>query len=788
MKIPIIQLSVFANQLYTVTSMEALSDSPFLHVPKCTMVSHLVSALDPTSLARLGRVSTYFHELSLNAITRSFMIPSCYGLIWDIEKVYDVYHEELDNESISGPLEQLIRKNVPKKQRDLRLEGIIQHYFLPNLFGKRFNSYLEHVSLNAAELSRMILKYKRFGGDKIHIRYSMLNEEIIHEALPYLKEVSGDDIYYLNNSPPGYCKYMYELIPIASRSRLLTYLHENAHWEVDSVRDLLPVDNAAAFYCCNMANDENAKAVEFVVSNAPPQIAECILNWITHEYHPNVIMSLLSRPINVEELTKRTIISYLAAKNHPIKAYKAVRGAQRVKFYRRVLEAIIADPSFRPARKIRPSRLLEVALMYDTNESTCRAIIDLPRFNRQLHLVHIALIKKYSNAFMRHLLTSKGPRFVRHYYFSTPDPHFFNDFPIFHSEIEPDLLVQLVRQGEPYDSAAPFYLTFYPKNSPILIDSVKSILNDLSGMKQSCIRSSLRSLWIWDHKDANEINRLIAKESFLHGAQYVLPMLKDEDIDAIYSFTNAYSTSDLVAKIKLNDVNCTILSAAFHTNTLFMLARMIFRRPCGFKMLKGRSRSLHHFYALAILHCEDRSLIDFDEMLREIRLEQRIKFWCFTFTGVYSSTPGRVDHFINHLASVCEINLSAKLILERILYALLTATDDPRKIEVVEHLNAEKWKALIFPQSRLLRLLILNVAPIMLEFFRSIGIIDHILEQIANHQHLYTFPELLASYPVFGSLSEDEKLHAGTVLRQARPERINDDIELAFDLFNNDQK
>ncbi len=332
MRLVLVMVLFCSNALLGTALLEALFDSPFLYVPSCTLESHFISVLDPTTLVRFGRVSRYFNELGNSGINTMYKIQGPDGLIWDIEKVYDIHQSVITDETISGPLEQLIRMNIPRKLRDVRLEGRIEYYFLWALFGKRLLLEIEYLSPEAIELSRMVLNHKRALKPRVFFECAVLNSLILPHAVPYMRKLRSGDDEYLCVSRPGIFNHFYHLIRPKSRSLLLTYLHENKTWKVDEIKWLLPVDLASAFYCCNMATDENHEAVHFIITNSMNHIGSHLFKWIKLDYNMKAIISMISC-IALREPKKRSLICYLVQKNFPLETYKLVRGAQRVDHY-----------------------------------------------------------------------------------------------------------------------------------------------------------------------------------------------------------------------------------------------------------------------------------------------------------------------------------------------------------------------------------------------------------------------------------------------------------------------
>lgn len=139
------------HQVLGTTHLGSLSHSPFLNVPPCILIPHLISVLDPGTLVHLGRVSKYFNDHCTIGINEMYKIESQHGLIWDIELVYDIHQSLIEDEAISGTLEQLIRTRIPKNFRDIRVDALIEHCYVRALFGKRKISRINHFSPQAAE-------------------------------------------------------------------------------------------------------------------------------------------------------------------------------------------------------------------------------------------------------------------------------------------------------------------------------------------------------------------------------------------------------------------------------------------------------------------------------------------------------------------------------------------------------------------------------------------------------------------------------------------------------------
>ncbi len=751
--------------LLHVASMEVI---PYFDlVPICVLVSGILPYLDPATLVRLGRVNRFLNGLSITEIDRSYKSGPIHELVWDIEKVYDVHQAILGDDCITEPLEQLIRMNIPKKERDLRLESLIHRYYLPNLFGRQVTYSVGHLSPKAAELVRMILKHKRFDEAHISLLFPVVHDRIIREALPYLKQLSPNDMIELHFARPGLLKHLYPLIPDSHHSKLLTYLHENECWKVDEIQELLPIDYAAALYCFNMATDGNSEAVKFLISRAFAHVNAFLIYSIILRYNRTALISLIPH-INIgNEFKKAWYICHFAQHNLPIETYKAVRGVQRVNYYHNALECLIADPSYKVPKKLRPNMLLEVALMYGCEESICTTIAQLPKFRRQIHFILLALIKKYSNGFMKRLIESKGSRFTRVIHFLNVEPDNFGDERMFEAEMHPETLFQLIRHGCPYGAAAAFYLSFYPKNSPVLIQAVQAILNDLAGSKdRDRLLTTLRAIWIWKHKDALQVNSMLAEFSFVHGIDYTIPSLKDEDIDIVYSFTDEYSLYELVDKIHLRKVSLCADPSVHISHTQIMLARRIFLRTGGYQMLKSKIKSLDSFYALAIFLNVP---FDFDQMLLEIRLQKSVKFWSNFLTNMFNHDPFRIIPLIDYLIKVCDDEFAVCLVLGMLLLNVMRKYDEPNKIQFIHRLTADKWNRIISAYPKLLESLNSGPSKEIFKLFQDLGLVDFLFVQIARKDHLYAVADVLISFPVFSSLNDEEKGQADLILRQAHP-------------------
>ncbi len=585
----------------------------------------------------------------------------------------------------------------------------------------------------------------------------------------------------LSVSRPGIFKYLYNLIDPSARTPLLTYLHENETWKLDEVKYLLPVDLASAFHCCNMATDENHEVVRLIVKEAADRLRRHIVKWVKLGYNPKAMIHLISCS-TMNELKKQQLIPHLAQRNFPHGAYEAVRGAQRIEYYTSVLDSLCADAGYIPSRKIRLNFLLEVALMLNYEESICFRIIKLPEFRHRIHLIYLALIKKYSAFFISSLLATKGPRIYHCNICHSWNPDQYEDLRRFEVEIQPDLLIKLLRRSSHYHRAVGFYLSFYPEDSALLCEAVQAILKDLSTINSDTQKSIIQQIWIWKHKYALQINRLIAEFAFNNGIRYRIPALKDEHLDAVYSFLDNYTLSEIIMKIHLQKKS----DAGSFPKALsdqVILARAVLKRPGGFHMLKQNIGNLHVFYALALFYCQDRSLIKFAMMLQEIQLEKEWNFWSHLINDALSSQCRFIEGFVNYLVDVCESNFGARIVLADAFFWMIDEHCGPEEIYFVPFLTADKWKALINSCDKFHNLLRGNLAPRMFEYFKNIGVMDSLLAEFARRKHIYEFDKLVIKYPVFSSFSEDEKDRADLILQKARPVQSDDEEFVLASLF-----
>src|SRR5690606_23696193 len=112
------------------------------------------------------------------------------------------------------------------------------------------------ISPKHPELSRMVLKYKRFDTNILEPDPASARPEFIDYAIPYMRFVHACSIKILADLVPGTALKFFDLLQDGYSSPLLTYLHCNPIWSVEDIREMR-VELPAALYACNMARDEN---------------------------------------------------------------------------------------------------------------------------------------------------------------------------------------------------------------------------------------------------------------------------------------------------------------------------------------------------------------------------------------------------------------------------------------------------------------------------------------------------------------------------------------------------
>src|SRR5690606_3575075 len=111
---------------------------------------------------------------------------------------------------------------------------------------------------------------------------------------------------------------------------LLNYLIENENWCLLDIQEL-PADKYSLLYIINNANDDNLEIVEYVVRQMRSDpIRWYLKSWIRLNYHPSIILKILSTPNLFVKNQTLNMIVFLASFNSPFVYYRALRGADYV--------------------------------------------------------------------------------------------------------------------------------------------------------------------------------------------------------------------------------------------------------------------------------------------------------------------------------------------------------------------------------------------------------------------------------------------------------------------------
>jgi len=390
-------------------------------VPIETLLNGIFFQLSPPSLTRLGLTCKTYSDLAKISFLHNYATVRSGKVCWDVEKIYDLFHEEMllistfehmnPKDDETNDLKRLVLFSLPVYQ-GLKHRDLYSKYHTA-LFSKALIEGNIRLTNKFPELCRMVLKHSAW--KKLDpLTVSVLRPEWIERALPKVASFSyrNFDQIAVMYHPAVIFKLAEGLIdPPEELKRIIVNKHFDG--ELQNIDKFGPVE---MFIVAIMTTDDNLDEARKMFTEFPrkSEFVPFLYNIVMHA-HEGLLVFLLSI-IQLSELGKRLIVLYLVKYNKSFAVYEALRGETVFQKCRSYLNSYdLESGEFRARRPTKPSlrMILEAAIVFNCPEAALIRLIRMKRSRTDEGLLMLAMTKAVSNTVIYTLLENFDPEKVK---------------------------------------------------------------------------------------------------------------------------------------------------------------------------------------------------------------------------------------------------------------------------------------------------------------------------------------------------------------------------------------